>query len=392
MTSPADQFRAGLTGQSWDKLVVIVSGVSWDDTWLVEKHMALQLSKYAPVLFVDPPMSWLTPLRKPQLSRDRSTPRLRRIDHNLARLTPLAPPGVTRPLLRDAALAATRLAIRQAVTRLGTRVHAMIVCSLDPIFAACDADIRVLWGTDDWVAGASLMGLSDSRLRRQESTQLGQADVVVAVSSTLGDRWASRSKKLVVIGNGCDAGAFGNADNAPDAQDIALPDPIAGYFGHLSERIDVELLSAVADSGHSLLLVGRRQLTFDMARIDELLARENVQWVGPRAFEQLPSYMKRVKVGLTPYRDSAFNRSSFPLKTLEYLAAGRAAIMTDLPSAYELPPDLVTVCQDAASFRDAAVAALEAPPDAATALRRRQYADTHSWTARGRQFADLLAI
>ena len=392
MTAEVTKDLGGLNDQSWKNLVVMVSGVSWDDTWLVEKHMALQLSKYAPVLYVDPPMSWLTPLRKPQLARDRSTPRLHRIGHNLVRLTPLAPPGLTRPILRDAAMAATRLAIRRAVRRLDTRVHAMIACSLDPSFAACDADIRVLWGTDDWVAGASLMGLSDDRLRRQESAQLEQADVVVAVSSTLSDRWRSRSRKLVVIGNGCDADAFANSDDAPDAADIQLPDPIAGYFGHLSERIDVDLLTAVADSGHSLLLVGRRQLTFDISNIDKLLARENVQWVGPQPFEQLPSYMKRVRVGLTPYTDTPFNRSSFPLKTLEYLAAGRGAIMTDLPSAHQLPQDLVTVCQDARSFRDATVAALESPTDSAVDARRRQFAVSHSWTARGRDFADVLGI
>ncbi|WP_448631434.1 hypothetical protein [Cellulomonas soli] len=48
-------------------LVVLASGVSWDDAWMSEKHLAVALSAHVPVLFVDPPVSYLTPLRKPHL-------------------------------------------------------------------------------------------------------------------------------------------------------------------------------------------------------------------------------------------------------------------------------------------------------------------------------------
>ena len=381
-----------MDSQSWDGLVVLASGVSWDDTWLVEKHMALQLTKFAPVLFVDPPMSWLTPYRKPQLAREHFTPRLRKLGHNLARLTPLAPPGITRPVMRDMAVTATRAAIRRATRLLGGRVQAIVVCSLDPLLNACDATTRVLWGTDDWVSGGALMGLSTDRLRRQEAAQLNMADLVIAVSPTLAERWRSRAPRLSIIGNGCDDQAFARSDTVAAASDILLPDPIAGYFGHLSDRINIDLLTAVAETGSSLLIVGRRQHTSDLAAMEALLAMGNVQWTGPRSFGALPSYMHRVKVGLTPYADSAFNRSSFPLKTLEYLAAGRAAIITDLPAAAEIPSDLVHVASDRASFQALTVSALSVEPDASLIRRRKEFAAGHSWTARGVEFAAALGL
>ena len=381
-----------LDEQSWDGLVVLASGTSWDDTWLSEKHLALQLASRVPVLYVDPPVSWLSPLRKPQLASSVTGPRLRVVRHNLARLTPLAPPGISRPVLRSIAMAATRRAVRQAVGQLGGHVRALVVGSLDPLFGACAADVKVLYGTDDWVAGGSLMGTSPAWLARREADQLRRADLVVAVSPTLADRWADRTDHITVIPNGCDAAAFARSDSTPPADDIRLPDPIAGFLGHLSARIDLDLLDAVADTGQSLLLVGPRQLTFDLERMEALLARDNVQWVGPKPFEALPSYMRRIAVGLTPYADSDFNRSSYPLKTLEYLAAGRPVIVSDLPSARLLPPDLVTLCADGASFAAATLAALRSAPDADLVRRRMAFATDHSWAARADDFARLLGL
>ena len=62
----------------------------------------------------------------------------------------------------------------------------------------------------------------------------------------------------------------------------------------------------------SLLLVGPRQATFEIAKLDRLLASPNVQWVGAKNFQELPSYLRVIDVGLTPYSQSDFNRASFP--------------------------------------------------------------------------------
>ena len=53
-----------------------------------------------------------------------------------------------------------------------------------------------------------------------------------------------------------------------------------------------------------------------------------------------------------PYRDTPFNRGSFPLKTLEYLAAGRAVVATDLPAIRWLNTDLISVATTPAAFAD----------------------------------------
>ena len=155
----------------WRGLIVICSGTSWDGARLSDRHLAERLTQYAPVLFVDPPISFLTPIRRPGLAASAFAPGLSRIADRLVRLTPLALPGVSRPGLRRAALAATRLWMRWAVSRLGGDVEAVVVGSLDDLFGAVGERQSVLWGTDDFAAAGELMGLSSAWLHRFTPTR-----------------------------------------------------------------------------------------------------------------------------------------------------------------------------------------------------------------------------
>jgi teichuronic acid biosynthesis glycosyltransferase TuaH len=181
---------------------------------------------------------------------------------------------------------------------------------------------------------------------------------------------------------GVDTDAYRNVDVAPAASDVALMGPTAGFVGHINERIDLGVLEAIADRGRSLLLVGPRNPSFEPDRFDSLIDRPNVQWVGPKPFPALPSYLRAIHVGLVPYGDSPFNRGSFPLKTLEYLAAGRPVISTDLPASRWLATDLVTVTAGPEQFADSVDQALAAPASAACRQGCRAFAANHDWTHR----------
>jgi teichuronic acid biosynthesis glycosyltransferase TuaH len=190
-----------------------------------------------------------------------------------------------------------------------------------------------------------------------------------------------------MIPNGCDAERFRSTDSAPTPSDVRLKPPIAGFVGQFNDRVDVSFVEAVADRGHSLLFVGPLLAVQEPERVKRLFARPNVQWMGPRPFEQMPSYLKMIDVGLTPYADTEFNRASMPLKTIEYLAAGRAAISTDLPGARFLATDLVTRCASASEFAEATSRSLEMDRTDELVRRRRAFAAMHSWAVRAAEFA-----
>jgi len=371
-------------------LVVFCAATAWDGNRFPDQHMAERLASFARVLYVDPPLSVVRAPRRHGVPMMRSS--LQQIDDTLFRLTPISLPRPLRPGIRALTYAHLRRLVARAVADLGGPVRALVVASLSPMFTACEAELRVLYGTDDFVAGGEILGLPDGWLRQREVQQLAEADLAVAVSQNLADKWSAMGTDTVLLPNGCDDQQFKHADLAPWPDDVSLPPPIAGFVGHISDRIDMRLLDAVADQGHSLLLVGPRQDSFDWARIERLLQLPNVQWVGNKTFEELPSYLRVMKVGLVPYADNEFNRSSFPLKTLEYLAAGRATVATDLPAIRWLGTDVITIASGHEEYAKAVTAALDAPEDPIEADRRRLVAVDHSWDRRAEDFARLLGL
>ena len=93
---------------------------------------------------------------------------------------------------------------------------------------------------------------------------------------------------------------------------------------------------------------------------------------------------------MTPYAESPFNRASFPLKTLEYLAAGLGVVSTDMPSARWLNTSLISLQSEPHDFALAVKAALARRNDEDQELRRKEFAARHTWGARGVEFQRFL--
>lgn len=373
-------------------LVVMVPGNPWDGNRLGQHHLAAELSRRVRVLWVDPQISHLTPLHDASAAGALREDRLREVAPDIVRLSPVTVPGLARPVLREIALRQARRAVRRAVASLGGDVHSTIVASLHDMLDVVPSAQRVFFGTDDYVAGAALTGTDPRWLERMERRQLAKADIVVAVSPVLRDKWGTERPDTHLVPNGCMAEHLGAADDAPLPDDVTLPGPIAGFVGHMSERIDLAMLEAVAATGVSMLLVGPRSPTFEIAKLDALLSRPNVQYVGPKPFAALPSYLRAIDVGLTPYRQSAFNHASFPLKTLEYVAAGRPAVVSDLPAHRWLDTPHVTIADTPETFAERARELLQRPRRPEDAAARRALGASHSWAARAGEVSGLLGL
>jgi teichuronic acid biosynthesis glycosyltransferase TuaH len=388
-----------------DPCLVWMAGVSWDGIRGTDRHLATALTRHARILWVDPPVSVMTSAARLGESGRRMRPRLCAVDDRLTRLMPVGLPGLTRPGVRATTGPMLRAQVLRALDRLGIRPFAVVSTHFEYVLGQWgDGVLNVLYGTDDLVAGARLLGLSAGHLLRQERTALARADVVAAVSQQLADRWTGLGSSTVLIPNGCTPAA----DAEPPPAAVDLPGPVVGLVGQLSERIDLDLLYSVADAGFSLLLVGPLSPQWESRRFAELIARPLVHYAGMVPAEAVPSYLAVIDVGITPYRDTAFNRASFPLKTLEYLGAGRPVVTTDLPAARWLQADLRSGGKGARA--DEILALAGSPAEFVEAIRAmtkgaglagsdpgdrevarsqccRAFADQHSWSRR----ADALA-
>jgi teichuronic acid biosynthesis glycosyltransferase TuaH len=174
-----------------------------------------------------------------------------------------------------------------------------------------------------------------------------------------------------------------------------FPTPIAGVVGQLNDRLDAGLLASVADTGLGLLLVGPHDPGWLPDGWADLVARPNVHHVGAVPFAELPSWLAGMSVGLTPYTDSEFNRASFPLKTLEYLAAGLPVVGSDLPVTRALAVESqdITVATGPEAFARAVLTASDLPRTPELVRRRRQVVTVrHSWASRATRLASLLGL
>jgi teichuronic acid biosynthesis glycosyltransferase TuaH len=380
-----------LSGQ-WDGLIVLCAANNYDGFKMADWHLAEHLSAVAPVLYVDPPMSALAPMRHPETVRALPRPRLRLQRPGLARLTPVVPPFPSRPVTVGLTSALVRGYLRRAVRRLGGQVQALISgWPQFPVFGSCGEQVCAYWAKDDFVGGAALLGLNARMIDTRERRVAASAGILVAASPVVADTWRSRGLNPLLVPFGADVDAYLKIEDAEHPADVDLPGPVAGFVGRINDRTDLSLLEAIARRGRSLLLVGPKDPAFEPQRFEALRRRPNVRWVGPKPFESLPGYLRLIDVGLVPYRDSAFNRGSFPLKTLEYLAAGRAVVATGLPATRWLATGLICIADGAACFADQVDRLLAQPRTPDMLADRQAFAARHSWAGRAAEIHRAIA-
>ncbi len=365
--------------------VVYFPGVGWDEVTGTDRMLAQEISRRRDVLWVDPPVPLHRWVREQGLRGLLSQVRLVRRSSSVTTARTVGPPWPNRLLTWRLSAwragRAARVALRAAQAD-GTAADAPLVVVATPQPRSRPRGVRVYFATDDFAAGAELMGIDRRRLARWEARQLAEAQVRLAISPVLAQRWASTGWAGTVLSNGCDPGLRQRVRQATPAEEIRLTGPVAGVVGQLSARLDLGLLEAVVDDGLSLLLVGPVDPELEPDRVRALLARDQVQWVGRKPAEQLPAYLRAMNVGLTPYRTTEFNQASIPLKTLEYLAAGVPVVSTPLPALDMVPDGLVATAGGAEEFAAAARRLATAGPGPGFAERSLAFAEENSWAAR----------
>jgi teichuronic acid biosynthesis glycosyltransferase TuaH len=360
-----------------DGLIVVCAVASYDGIRMSDWHLAQHLSKLAPVLYVDPPS-----FRHPAARGPRRTDRLRQEGPGLARLVPMVPPFPARPAVAGTTAALIRRDLRWATARLGGQVSAVLSgWPQFPVFGACGERVRAYWAKDDFVAGAALFGLNAAMLQRRERQVAAAADLLIAANPAVAAMWRSSGRDPLLIPFGTDAAAYLGTDRAPLPPGVSLRPPVAGFIGRLNARTDLALLEAIAARGRSLLLVGPKDPGCDQRRFAALQDRPNVHWAGQQPAAALPGYLRLMDVGLVPYTPSRFNLGSFPLKVLEYLAAGRPVAATDLPALRALDTDLIHLTGPA-SFADQVDHLLTQPRTPQLAARCQAFAAQHTWAQR----------
>ena len=301
-------------------------GVGWDTLAGTDRQLATAVARHAQIVWVDTPHSILR-------RRDRLPPAVSEPIPNIVRLRAPTIAGVQRPLLRDLANRRRASVAGRYLEQNGLRPSAVIASTTAPMlhYVRDLGGRSAFYATDDSVEGAPLWGVSKRYLAAAREKNLRAADVVLAVTPELARHLQRTPETPHWLPNGADVSRLAAVEATAPA-DIPLERPVAGVVGQFNSRTDLGLLEAVRAAGTSLLLVGPRWFinSSDDRAFDRLVGSPGVHWVDGIPRDQLAPYLAALDVGLTPYVDSMFNARSYPLKTLEYLAAGIPVVTSDV--------------------------------------------------------------
>jgi glycosyltransferase involved in cell wall biosynthesis len=225
----------------------------------------------------------------------------------------------------------------------------------------------------------ALAGVDHAPVLEMERRLVERADLVLAASDVLARRFPKG--KTRVIPHGADIGRF----SQPAERAVELPSGrrCAGFYGSISDWIDVPLLAATAARlpDWTFVLVGPVRTD-----VGALAMRPNVRFVPAQPHAALPGFVQHWDVSLVPFKSCAQIEACNPLKLREYLAAGTPVASTEFPA---LRPyrDLVHVGRDAGSF----VAAIEAAAgDGARNAQRMARVAGEGWERRAADVAAAL--
>ncbi|MBU0534983.1 MAG: glycosyltransferase [Patescibacteria group bacterium] len=119
---------------------------------------------------------------------------------------------------------------------------------------------------------------------------------------------------------------------------INIPRPIIAFTGALDEyKFDKQLFKKVASDypGYSFVVIGPVALKDKNISSKQLGFGDlkNVFFLGTKKYEDMPMYLANFDVMIIPYQLNDYTVGGcFPVKFLDYLAAGLPVVVTDLPS------------------------------------------------------------
>jgi glycosyltransferase involved in cell wall biosynthesis len=220
---------------------------------------------------------------------------------------------------------------------------------------------------------------ADPRIAPREEALLARADLVFSGGRSLFRSVEGRARNARCYASGVDVEHFERARGA-DVHPELVPyrgGPVFGYVGVIDERLDLDLVAALADAypGATVAMVGPRAKIAESA----LPRRPNIAYLGKREYDELPALLAGFHVALMPFALNEHTENISPTKTLEYLAAGLPVVSTAVPDVVADHADVVHVARDRAHFVElVAHAQREDEPRALLAARKTRAA---TWDA-----------
>src|SRR5918994_1903113 len=335
--------------------LICLSHLRWNFVFQRPQHLMTRAARDRRVFFFEEP---IFDGRIPELRTTRDQNVYVCVPHLPHGLTPAAVTNEVRRLFHD--LRATR------------NIDRPVLWYCTPMALDIARDIPASAVVFDCMDELSAFRGAPPELLRHEAELLTRADVVFTGGQSLFEAKRERHRRVFAFLSSVDVPHFAKARHCKvDPADQAdIPHPRLGFFGVVDERMDLDLLDAVAarrPEWHFVILG-------PCVKIDPatLPRRDNIHYLGMKRYEELPAYLSGWDVALLPFAKNESTRFISPTKTPEYLAAGRPVVSTSIRDVVRPYGEmgLVRIADDADAFARAVDAAM-AEDSASVAWRGR---------------------
>ncbi|OPZ71425.1 MAG: putative teichuronic acid biosynthesis glycosyltransferase TuaH [Firmicutes bacterium ADurb.Bin456] len=342
------------------------------------------------VLYVDPPVTFLSPFKNPSL-RGQAVDRLCQADERIYVYTPpvILPLGNIYRSINRLNQGILSSGLRRIYGKLGfmpTLCWTYLPNTVDMGFPG--KPFLVYDCADEHAAFPGL--IRKETVHRMERELFRRAGLSLTSAGELFQRKKELAPDLLVVPNGAAVEHFRRARDPGLSvpSDLAfLPRPVIGYIGAVSPWLDQDLLAeaARAHPDWTLVIIGPADTD-----TSALAAFPNIHLLGHRDYRLLPSYLKGFDATVIPFRINELTRGVNPVKLYEYLAAGKPVVSTGLPEVRAFG-EVVSLAGTPSEFvqRLEEELASDSPEKVAARLR---IAREHSWEARAGAVSEQIRL
>lgn len=312
--------------------LIVFSHLRWDFVYQRPQHVLSRLARERRVFFVEEPGFAMGPAGIAASSPCPGVTVLRGHSPIEAQGFSDARMSMLKPLLRQC-LAAH--GVREAVAWFYTP---MALPLLDAVPASA-----VIY---DCMDELSAFAFAPPQLLAREEELLRRAQIVFTGGPGLFEAKQSRHPNVHCFPSSVDVDHF--APVAGRVDDSGIAHPRLGFFGVIDERLDIDLIAAMAEAEPSWQIV----MAGPVVKIDpsSLPRAANLHWIGQQPYAALPDLLQGWQVCLLPFALNDATRFISPTKTLEYMAAEKPVVSTAVRDVVTLYGDQISVAGDRQSF------------------------------------------
>ena len=347
---------AGISAQNENAYdMVVFCHLRWDFVYQRPQHLISRMAKDQKILLIE----------EPWFREHEEGSRLTKISENL---------HVLQPNVRNIEEIETVLA---QYTGKKAATGWFYSASFVPLLSYFEFDTVVY----DCMDELTLFKNAPEKLIEQERYLMANAGVVFTGGKSLYESKAQHHDNVHCFPSSVDQEHFAKAQNGiAIPHDIAnIQGPVAGYFGVIDERINLQLINEVAllKPDVSFVMIG------PLAKIGEhdLPRQHNIHYLGMKDYKELPGYLKAFSVAMMPFALNDATKYISPTKTLEYMAAGKPMVSTAIKDVVRDYSGCVEIVESAEEFSAAIDKLIAAAPDVLLETKYAAILKNTSWNA-----------